>query len=433
MSFSIKQLIENLNNDSESVRLEALSALMDKIQSGEVEKPITGTDVNNHIHTWYSFSPYSPTKAVWMAYTSGLATAGIMDHDSVSGALEFMKAGKIAGIATTTGVECRVDFSDTPLNGKKINNPDQDSIAYVALHGIPYNKITEVTRFFAPYLGERNIRNRRMTARLNELLSPFDISIDFDKEVVPLSKSDKGGSITERHIMFALSLKLIAIFGKNKRLLSFLAGRMKLNISSKIEKALSDPCNEFYEYDLLGLLKSDLVPLFYIDASSECPDIRDIIRLSKRIGAISAYAYLGDISDSITGDKRAQHFEDSYLELLFETLKNLEFKAVTYMPSRNTLEQLTKVKTYCKEYGFFEISGEDINSPRQLFICQAQRNEVFKNLYDSTWALIGHESEASKDIEKGMFSHATLSKLSNLNERITVFKNIGERQADSYV
>ncbi len=433
MRTAVRDLIENLNNDSESIRLEALSALMGKIQAGEIEKPLTGHDVNNHIHTWYSFSPYSPAKAVWMAYSSGLATAGIMDHDSVSGAFEFINGGKAAGIATTTGMECRVDFSNTPLKGKKINNPDQNSIAYVALHGIPHNKITEVSRFFAPYSYERNIRNRRMTVKLNELIKPCDISIDFDNEVIPLSKSDKGGSITERHILFALSLKLISFFGKGERLLSFLSERMNLHISPKTEKNLQDSYNEFYEYDLLGLLKSDLVTLFYIDASSECPDVRDVIRLSEEIGAISAYAYLGDVSDSVTGDKKPQNFEDSYLDLLFETIKSLGFKAVTYMPSRNTLEQLIKVKAFCKQYGLLEISGEDINSPRQPFICKEQRNEIFKNLYDSTWALIGHESEASKDVGKGMFSPPILSGYPVLNERINVFKEIGKRQVNSCV
>jgi len=428
-----EKLIEHLNNDSESVRLEALGSLMSKIHAGEIEKPITGIDVNNHIHTWYSFSPYSPTKAVWMAYSSGLATAGIMDHDSVSGADEFIKAGKIAGIATTTGVECRTDFSNTPLNGKRINNPDQDSIAYVALHGIPYTQIEKVKSFFEPFLSERNLRNRQMTAKLNEITKPFNVSIDFDIDVVPLSKSYKGGSITERHILFALSLKLISIFGKGKTLFNFLTDRLNLHLSSKTADNLQDPHNEFYEYDLLGLLKSDLVPLFYIDSSAECPDIMEVIRLSEQIGSISAYAYLGDVSDSVTGDKRPQSFEDSYLDLLFETIKSVGFRAVTYMPSRNTLKQLVRVKELCKKYDLLEISGEDINSPRQRFICAAQRNEVFSNLFDSTWALIGHESEAAKDPYSGMFSPSVILKYPDLYQRISVFKDIGQRQVKTHV
>ena len=428
-----EKLIEHLNNDSESLRLEALNTLMSKIHTGEMEAPITGSDVNNHIHTWYSFSPYSPTKAVWMAYSSGLPTAGIMDHDSVSGADEFIKAGQIAGIATTTGVECRTDFSKTPLNGKRINNPDQDSIAYVALHGIPYTQIEKVKRFFDPFLSERNLRNRHMTAKLNEITKPFNVSIDFDKDVVPLSKSYNGGSITERHILFAFSLKLISIFGKGKTLFNFLADRLNLHLSSKTADNLQDPHNEFYEYDLLGLLKSDLVPLFYIDASAECPDIMEVMRLSEQIGAISAYAYLGDISDSVTGDKRPQSFEDSYLDLLFETIKSIGFRAVTYMPSRNTQKQLVRVKELCEKYDLLEISGEDINSPRQRFICEAQRNEIFRNLFDSTWALIGHEFESAKDPCSGMFSSSVISKYPDLYERISVFKNIGQRQVKTRV
>ena len=65
-----------------------------------------------------------------MAWVNGLDTAGIMDHDSIAGAEEFIKAGEIFGIATTIGFECRVDFSKTQFNGKRLNNPDQASIAY---------------------------------------------------------------------------------------------------------------------------------------------------------------------------------------------------------------------------------------------------------------------------------------------------------------
>src|SRR5690606_40383665 len=132
-----------------------------------------------------------------------------------------------------------------------------------------------------------------------------------------------------------------------------------------------------------------LVGQFYIDATAECPDVREVIDFSKRIGAISAYAYLGDVEDSVTGDKKSQKFEDDYLDLLFEVIKDLGFDAVTYMPSRNTMAQLQRVKEMCRKFQLFEISGEDINSPRQSFICEALRKEEFANLIDSTWALIG--------------------------------------------
>jgi len=424
----MQEYIENLNDDSLETRLGALRKLAEGIEKGILERPEKTGYVNNHIHTTYSFSPYSPTKAIWMAYNSGLTTAGIMDHDSIAGAREFIEAGRIIGIATTIGVECRVDFSDTPLNGRRINNPDQNSIVYMALHGVPHTQIDAVQEFFAPYTKERNKRNREMTERINDIMKPYGIRIDFDKDVIPISRSNEGGSITERHLLFALAKKLVKRYGKGKELVSFLKGDLNLPIKPRIEKYLLDPENDFYEYDLLGVLKSDMVEKFYIDATDECPDVRDVIEFSKKIGAISAYAYLGDVGDSVTGDKKTQKFEDDYIELLFEVLYDLGFNAVTYMPSRNTLAQLKRVKDLCEKFGFFQISGEDINSPRQSFICEALQKEEFKNLVDSTWALIGHEKAATLDITDGMFAEKIINKYPDLGKRIEIYKELGMKK-----
>jgi len=130
--------VEQLNAPERAERLDALKELHLLYLRGDIQKqPVNAEYVNNHIHTTYSFSPYSPSKAVWMAFLSGLSTAGIMDHDSVGGAREFVMAGKILQMPVTVGMECRVDMSATRLAGKRINNPDQNSIAYMAVHGIP--------------------------------------------------------------------------------------------------------------------------------------------------------------------------------------------------------------------------------------------------------------------------------------------------------
>ena len=84
-------------------RLEALRGLRAKMDAGEIEAPPRGIYVNNHIHTCYSFSPYTPSSAVWYAWMAGLQTAGIMDHDSVGGMREFIEAGKIMDMPVTCG------------------------------------------------------------------------------------------------------------------------------------------------------------------------------------------------------------------------------------------------------------------------------------------------------------------------------------------
>ena len=417
--------MENLNHEDATMRLDSLRRLAAGIARGDIPEPGKLHYGNNHIHTCYSFSPYSPSKAVWMAYSAGLATAGIVDHDSVGGAREFIEAGRILGMATTIGVECRADFSKTRLNRRHINNPDQNSLAYMAVHGIPHTRIECIRDFFAPYSKERNVRNEQMTKRLNGIMKPFDINLDFEQDVKSISKSDEGGSITERHILYALSHKLVEKFGKGRLLTSFLRLSLKIGLNTANEQKLSDSRNIFYEYDLLGILKSNLLEHFYIDAEKECPDVRDVIALCKETGSIAAYAYLGDVEDSVTGDKKRQAFEDDYLEELFETIKELGFHALTYMPARNTSEQLKRVKNLCEKHGMFQISGEDINSPRQMFTCKPMENPEFGNLVDSGWALVGHELAATEGMRHGMFSDETLRKHPGLEDRIQIYKQTG--------
>ena len=420
-------MIENLNGGTAETRLEALKNLMEKIENGEIARPETGNDVNNHIHTIYSFSPYSPTKAVWMAYNAGLKTAGIMDHDSVSGIVEFIEAAKIVNMAATAGAELRVSMKNTRLAGKKINNPDQDEVAYVALHGIPHTQIEKVKSFFGPVTEARLKRNRAMVEKINEIMAPHGITLDFDGDVIPLSMLHEKGSVTERHILYALSLKLVNKFGRGKAIVDFLKNDMKIALSAKIEGFLSDENNDCYEYDLLGALKSDMVEKFYIPATDECPDVREAVKLAKETGAILAYAYLGDVGNSVTGDKKTQKFEDDYLDLLFDEIKELGFNAVTYMPSRNTKQQIERVQALCEKHGLFQISGEDINTPRQSFICLAQRDAMFSHLEEATYALIGHEKAATENLSDAMFSKETEEKYPEISDRIKYFSNIGRK------
>ena len=389
-------------------------------------KPVVGRDVNNHIHTTYSFSPYSPTAAVWFARQAGLCTCGLMDHDSIAGAEEFLAAAEAAKMCATIGIECRVSFENTPFADKKMNNPDQKGVVYMALHGVPHNKAAEINEFFAPYRAKRNERNIKMVAAVNEMMGKYGVTIDFEKDVLPLSNYAKGGSVTERHLSSALAYKMLEVIGKGEKLVKFIHEEIQLPLSGKIEGFLLDESNPHMMYDLLGWIKSQLISKFYIDATDECPDVKDVLALSDRVGAISAYAYLGDVGDSVTGDKRAQKFEDDFLDELVEYVAKIGYKAITYMPSRNTKPQLQRLRALCEKYGLFQISGEDINQPRQSFVCEAQRDPEFNNLFDATWALIAHEWRATANAEDGFFSEKSIAQWPELNDRIAAFAKFGQ-------
>ena len=413
-----EELLELLNAEN---GLENLKTLL-KTES----LPPVGRDVNNHIHTTYSFSPYSPTAAVWFARAAGLCTCGLMDHDSIAGSEEFLAAAKEVGMGATIGLECRVSFKNTPFGDRRLNNPDQDGVVYMALHGVPHNRAAEVNAFFAPYRAARNARNRKMVAAVNQLMGQYGVTIDFEKDVLPLSNYAKGGSVTERHISSALAYRMLEVIGKGETLVKFIRETMQLPLSDKIAGFLCDEKNPHMMYDLLGWIKSTLIAKFYIDATDECPDVREVLALSEKVGAISAYAYLGDVGDSVTGDKRAQKFEDDFLDELVPFLAGLGYRAITYMPSRNTPAQLKRIRALCDKYGLFQISGEDINSPRQSFVCEAQRAPEFANLYEATWALIAHEWRSTKNPADGLFSRESVAQWPALSDRVKAFSAFGQ-------
>ncbi len=362
-------LLRSLNAPTIEERLQTLRSAVRTTKF----TPVDPRMVNNHIHTTYSFSPYSPAAAVYAARMEGLATCGIVDHDSIGGAREFLAAGEIVGIPTTIGIETRVSFSETALKDRRTNNPDQIGVTYMVLHAVPHENIEQVQSYFAPLRERRNARNKKMVAKINALYAADGVSLDFERDVLPLSQYANGGSVTERHLMLALARQLLSL------------GKAKLpEHASDLEIMLA-------EYDLVGTLKKDCIPKVFVDATDECPSLSEFVRFSGEVGGILAYAYLGDVTASVTGDKKAQQFEDEYLDELFAVISNAGVRAVTYMPTRNTPEQIERLRKLCEHYGMLQISGEDINSPRQKFVIEKMREEQFSNLIQNTWELIRHE------------------------------------------
>ena len=376
-------ILEKLDACDKAQRLANLEEILKTTQF----PPMVPQYINNHIHTTYSFSPYSPTAAVYAARMEGLCTAGIIDHDSIAGAREFLEAARLVEIPVTVGMECRASMDGTRLQGRRTNNPDQVGVSYMTIQSVPHDKIEALNQWFAPYRTARDVRNWQMIEKINALLGE---DLDYDRDVLPLSMHHEGGGVTERHLMYALAKKMVARAGKGQPMVDYV-GSIGLTLSEKQKAQMLDTTYPFYEYDLLGILKSAFVPQIYIDAADECPNITQLVALCREMDAYLCYAYLGDVGDSVTGDKKAQKFEDDYLEDVFECLKETGVKAVTYMPTRNTPAQLKRLRGLCEQYGMFQISGEDINSPRQSFVIRAMEDPQFQNLIDATWQLIEHE------------------------------------------
>ncbi|MCL2127656.1 MAG: PHP domain-containing protein [Treponema sp.] len=415
-----------------AVRLEAL-------RSWESGKPKAqtpaGGEINNHIHTIYSFSPYTPAMAALMARDSGLCAAGSVDHDSAAASGEMLDACAVLGIGGCVGFEMRVSFKQGPdggpgpFAGRKINNPDSEGYAYMTVQGLPGQAIAKAGEFLAPVREQRLERTRAMSISASAALREAGMEeIDFERDILAASKYGEGGGITERHLLAAMAEKLILKYGKGPGIPGGLGAALGIKVSPKIAALLSDPANPHYLYDLLGVLKSEFLPRVYLQpGESECIPARRVTAFADSIGAVPAYAYLGDVGESPTGDKKAEKFEDGFIEELFAELSRLGYRAVAYMPPRNTPAQLRNLRRLCAEWGFMEISGVDINSSRQSFNCPEVLRDEFRHLLDTTWALIAHERLSSADPRFGLFSPENPLAGEGLPQRLALYAAAGKK------
>jgi hypothetical protein len=408
---TMKSYPPEINDPSKSAeeRLDALQRCQTHIRKRlvlDTAPPDANGEINNHIHTIYSFSPYTPAMAALLAKEAGLAAAGSVDHDSIAAAREMLAAAAILGIGGCVGFELRVSFKNGPFALRKINNPDSEGLAYMTVQGVPVPFIPDAAEFLEPIRERRLLRTEAMTVSANAILREANLEeIDFQIDVCGKSKYAEGGGITERHLLAAFAEKLILKHGKGRDLTEALKLKMGVSLKPNLAALLLDAGSPHYLYDLLGVLKSEILPRIFIQPDDkECIPVKTATDFAGLAGAIPAYAYLGDVGASPTGDKKAEKFEDDFLEELFAELSRLGFKAVAYMPPRNTPEQLRKVRRLCVEWRFMEISGVDINSTRQSFNCPEVLREENRHLIDTTWALIAHERLSSVDARYGLFS-----------------------------
>jgi hypothetical protein len=422
-------------NDPAQDRAERLATLREREnRRGAGVKPVNA-EINNHIHTIYSFSPYSPSIAALLARDAGLCAAGSVDHDSIAAAEEMIAACAVLGIGGCAGFEVRVSFRTggdgeiSPFASRKLNNPDSQGYAYMTVQGIPAQSVEKAAMFLAPIRAERLKRTKAMALSANALLREAGLpEIDFDRDISGRSKYAEGGGITERHLLAAMAEKFILKYGKGPPLCEGLRAKAGVAVSPKIGALLSDPANPHYIYDLLGVLKAEFLPGIYIQPDEkECVPAERVTALAKSISAIPAYAYLGDVGESPTGDKKAEKFEDDYIEELFAELSRLGYLALAYMPPRNTMEQLRNLRRLSAQWGFMEISGVDINSSRQSFNCPEVLQSEFRHLLDTTWALIAHERLASVDERYGLFSEGNPFASMELARRIAFYAGLGKR------
>src|SRR5438477_10517858 len=178
----IEPLEDQLDSFDPAQRRKALLALCQQVKEGRITLPKTGSAVNLHAHTFFSYNAYgySPSKYAWLARKAGLAVAGIVDFDVLDALEEFIDAGRLVGLKTCVALESRTFVPE--FASRVINSPGGPGIAYHI--GIGFARAVQHP-FLAEMRGAAAQRTRDLLGRVNGYLRP--VELDYEKDVLPLT------------------------------------------------------------------------------------------------------------------------------------------------------------------------------------------------------------------------------------------------------
>ncbi|MFC1634825.1 hypothetical protein ACFL5Z_08285 [Planctomycetota bacterium] len=360
----IEKLEQELDSFDSSRRKNALLTLWAQAQAGQIELPPSGTDVNIHCHTFFSYNTYgySPSKFAWLARKAGLAVAGVVDFDVLDALDEFLDACKLLGLKSSAGLETRVfvpEFAD-----RVINSPGEPGISYHMGVGFPRAELEEEQKEFL--LGLRRMaqqRNRDLMGRVNKHLQP--VTLDYEKDVCILTPS---GNATERHMCLAYARKAADTFGDTEELAAFWSEKLGMAIETSQLPEGKDVTNAIRA----KTMKRGGVGYVQPDRGS-FPRMADTNRFILAAGGIPVHTWLDGTSD---GEKA--------IEELLEVAMNTGAAALNVIPDRNytpgspseKLNNLYQVVELAEKMDIPVVMGTEMNSPGQKFVDDFESAEL---------------------------------------------------------
>ncbi|MFA5104636.1 MAG: hypothetical protein WC527_05630 [Candidatus Margulisiibacteriota bacterium] len=385
--------------------------------------PQTNT-MGNHYHGKHSWGPGYPASLAFFSAANGLSVTGLVDHYSVSGALEFRKASFTHfGIPATVGYEVRSLIRDRLICGgldlskTVMNSPGNPGEIYVVFHGFPGNR----NSWLALARQDKFKRYESVTAKINDNISSRCAGlspIDF-QSVVALSEE---GNITDRHLMDVLFDMVFDHCQGNfddvvDRITSWW-GAITADEQAGLDSAKDD---EFSKYMLIAhsMMRGRLLKdgkLGYIAPSEiEAPSLGNLSRIADEEDSILVYP--------------AYKFDIPYLEHLIPMLvRDHGFRSLSLMFDRNTPDERAKILRCAEESVIPAFSGMDVNNWSQTWV---NKFSDIPEFIEGALALVGHEISVRAG-KLGLFDNTWFPNTpAGLKQRLQHFAFLGSQWKDA--
>jgi hypothetical protein len=342
-----ESLEQQLDSFDPKLRREALASLWRQVEAGQIAPAKTGTDVNLHAHTFFSYNAYgySPSKYAWLARKTGLALAGVVDFDVLDALDEFLEAGRLVSLKSCVSLESRVFVPEFAT--RVINSPGEPGVAYHM--GVGFTKAVQ-----HPFLAEMRAaaaqRTRDMAVRVNTHMRP--VELDFEKDVVPLTPK---GNATERHLCEAYERKAAQVFPD--------AAPRAAYWKEKLGDA--PPAGA----KLQNLIRAKTMKKggvgYTQPGQGSFPLMADMNRFVLESGAIPTLAWLDGTTD---GEKCLEEFFQAGMASGVAALNIIPDRNYTPGVKDQKLQNLYDVVALAEKHHFPVIVGTEMNSPGNKFV-----------------------------------------------------------------
>ena len=405
-----ERLVNKLSSKSAIIRSLTLNKLkkLERTNSSLIPRA-SANFINLNVHTKKSFSPYTPALGAYMAYKSGITLAGVCDYGSVGSVKEFQKSCLKLGIGYLGGVEFM-------LNDSVLGN------FIASFYGINNKNASAFDSILQEFREICKSKTQALTERLNKKLKKFDIFIDYEKEVLPITESKKGGTVTLKHVYMALSQKIIAKYGKGKQTADFLRNQMCLDMEECDYNLLCDANDPYYVYDLISTLRTRSKP---VDDNISYLSAKKVLEIALNQGLICAYQYDKTPNWIVSEKEREKSVEQFKAEIL--QAKELGFNAVCLCPKSLGLSTVSAFCECAKQNEMLVVFNEKTEYPRNRFDIVSV-HDCKDYVEASAYAILGNAISILMNAEDGMFTSKTLSKCPNFSERLGIFGGIGKRK-----
>ena len=405
-----EQLIEKLNSKSAFVRNLTLKKLKKLEKKDKTLIPQKSDNcVNLNVHTTSSFSPYSPQLGAYMAYKSGITLAGVSDFGSVSSVREFEKSCLALGIAYVGGFEITVSHAEL-------------GDFLVSIYGVNSENQKAFLNALADFRDICLKKCMSLAENLNRKLKKFDLVIDFEKDVLPISYSKKGGTVTLKHVYQALAEKIIALNGKGKPTADFIRYKLCFDIAECDYNLLCDKNDPYYIYDLISTLRTS--SKIHV-GERDYPSVESVLQVVREQGLICAFEY-DNGPNWIQGETQTEKSLQEFDEIL-DKIKQIGFNAVCICAKSLGINTATAFAKRIKEREMLVILNEKTEYPRNRFDI-VKLEECSEYIDKCAFAVLGNAISIIANPADSMFSQKTIEKCPSFEERLGIFSGIGHRK-----